>query len=359
MYLENINRETANLYKGVGILLIVMHNFFHNVPPVIGENEFLFQHVVTDRFVAAMSESPAEWVRAVFSYLGHYGVQLFIFLSAYGLTKRYAGASLSYRQFLRSRFTKIYLSFVVCVAVYIVLGLLKSAYLTDEKVLYWDSLLWKLLLISNVIPGQALMPVGPWWFMPFIFQFYLLYPLLLMVSLRFGVIFLLVIAVASMAVEWACNPFLVRYGVNVNFMFVGHLPVLCAGIYFAIRPHIMISYAAVVVALPVFIWGCYNATVWLVADLSMTIILLVVLGWCFRRLPMTGLACRVTGFFGLISFYLFMVNGFLRTPFHLLAVSMDRWWFTIICGFMSLLFSTAFALALMRLDDKVRRLVGI
>ena len=193
MYVGQITRESANLYRGVGILLIVLHNFFHNVPPVTGENEFLFQLAATDRFVAAMLASPTEWVKAVFSYLGHYGVQLFIFLSAYGLTRRYAGVPLSYRQFLRSRFFKIYLSFVICVAVYVVLGLFKSAFLTDEKVLYWDSLLWKLLLVSNFIPGQSLMPVGPWWFMPFIFQFYLVYPLLLRASQHLGAVFLLML----------------------------------------------------------------------------------------------------------------------------------------------------------------------
>lgn len=359
MNIDNINKETANLYKGVGILLIVLHNFFHNLPPEIGQNEFVFQQAVTDRFIETLAGSPTEWVRAVFSYLGHYGVQLFIFLSAYGLTRRYAGAPLSYRQFLRTRFAKIYLSFVICVAVYIVLGLIKSAYLPDEKVLYWDSLLWKLLLISNVIPGQALMPVGPWWFMPFIFQFYLVYPLLLMATLRFGVIFLLVLAVASLALEWAYHPVLVRQGFNLNYLFVGHLPVLCAGIYFAMKPLARIPYLAAVVALPVFIWGCYNPKVWLVADLSMTIMQLVVLDWFFRKLQVTGLACRVIGFFGLISFHLFMVNGFLRTPFHLLALSMDEWWFTIISALMSLLFSTACALALMKLDNKVRKLVGI
>ena len=359
MFLENINRETANLYKGVGILLIVLHNYFHNLPPLIGENEFVFHLAATDRFIAAMSDSPTEWVRAVFSYLGHYGVQLFIFLSAYGLTKRYASTSLSYKQFLRTRFAKVYLSFVICVAVYVVLGLLKSAYLPYEKVLYWDSLLWKLLLISNVIPGQALMPVGPWWFMPFILQFYLVYPLLLMASLRFGVMFLLMLALASLAFEWAYHTVLVRQGFNINFMFVGHLPVLCAGIYFALKPHSRIPYGASAVALPIFIWGCYNSSVWLVADLSMTIMLLVLLDWYFRRLSVTGLAYRVTAFFGLISFHLFMVNGFLRSPFHVLAVFMDRWWFTIACGLMSLLFSTAFAVALMKLDDKVRKLVKI
>jgi len=173
------------------------------------------------------------------------------------------------------------------------------------------------------------------------------------------VIFLLVIAVTSMAIEWACNPVLVRHGFNINFTFVGHLPVLCAGIYFAIKPHIKVPYAAAAVALPVFIWGCYNSTVWLVADFSMTIMLLVSLDWYFRRLSITGLVYRIITFFGLISFHLFMVNGFLRSPFHLLAVFMDKWWFTIASGLMSLLFSTVFALALMRLDDKVRRLVKI
>ena len=109
----------------------------------------------------------------------------------------------------------------------------------------------------------------------------------------------------------------------------------------------------------VFVFGCYNEMAWLLTDLAMTVILLVLLDWFFRRLSADGVLYRAIAFFGLISFHLFMVNGFLRSWFHVLAVSTDKWWFSILCAGLSLLFSTAFAVVLMKLDGRIRKLAGI
>jgi len=42
MQIKHFSKEQTALLKGLGILLIVLHNFFHNLTPVIGENEFSF-----------------------------------------------------------------------------------------------------------------------------------------------------------------------------------------------------------------------------------------------------------------------------------------------------------------------------
>ncbi len=351
-----ISRDMTTLYKGVGILLIVLHNYFHNIPPVIGENEFTFQLSVTERFIDTMLGHPGEWFRAVMSYAGHYGVQLFIFLSAYGLTRRYLDTSVQYFAFLRTRFIKIYISFVICIVVYICLGILKSQFLTDEQVLYWDSLLWKVLLLSNFVPGQAMMPVGPWWFMPFIFQFYLIYPLLLIAYKWSGYKILLAVAIASVVLEWSLNSYFIRHGVNLNLMVFGHLPVFCLGICLAAREDSYLSTGAVVMALAVFVAGSYYETAWILTDLSAAILLLVCAGRYLQKLPEKSLLFRFLYFYGAISLYLFMVNGFLRSPFHIMAVSVDRWWFTLVCGLLSLVFSTAFAVALKKLDEWLRQM---
>jgi peptidoglycan/LPS O-acetylase OafA/YrhL len=353
-----LSKETSNLYKGLGILLIVLHNYFHNIPPLIGQNEFYFNLLVTERFVQAMLASPTEWVRAVFSYLAHYGVQLFIFLSAYGLAKRYSSEDVEYAEFLKTRFGKIYLSFVICVAVYICLGVLKSALLPDEKVLFWDSLLWKLLLVSNIIPGEAMSPVGPWWFLPFILQFYLVFPFLLRAYRRTGTHFLVILSLAAMIIEWAVNPFLMRHGVNLNYIFIGHLPVFCLGIYFSGNPGVKITFGLGIAALGIFILGCVNPIAWIASDLGATVLLLVLLGWYTSTLSSASTGYRVVSFYGKISFHLFLVNGFLRGPFHQMAVSLDKWWLTILLGILSLLFSTAFAVMLRRVDYQFRNIIS-
>ena len=345
------------MYKGLGILLIVLHNFFHNIPPLIGQNEFYFNPQVTGKFIDAMLGSPTEWVRALFSYFGHYGVQLFIFLSAYGLTKRYSSERIRYVDFLKTRFSKIYLSFVICVVVYICLGFLKSGLLTDEKVLFWDSLLWKLLLVSNFIPGEAMQPVGPWWFLPFILQFYLVFPLMLLAYKRMGVLFLLLLSLSALILVWVVNPGLIRIGLNLNYMVVGQLPIFCLGIYFADNPGARITPAIGMLALGVFIIGCFNPPVWVATGLAATILLLILSGRYIKNLKAGSVSYRILGFYGVISLHLFLVNGFLRGPFHQLAVSLDQWWLTILSGIFSLLFSTVFAVVLSKADYKIRDLI--
>jgi hypothetical protein len=70
--------------KGIAILAIVLHNYFHMLWGAVGENEFDFEPGRLRSFISAVGE-PDRLIQAFFSYFGHYGVLLFIFLSAYGL----------------------------------------------------------------------------------------------------------------------------------------------------------------------------------------------------------------------------------------------------------------------------------
>ena len=56
---------------------------------VIGRGRLIEQCTVND-FIAA----PESAVRLILSYFGHYGVQIFIFLSAYGLTKSFTALAI-------------------------------------------------------------------------------------------------------------------------------------------------------------------------------------------------------------------------------------------------------------------------
>ena len=346
--------EQTALLKGFGILLIALHNFFHHLTPTIGENEFAYSYQIFWNFCQTLHTKPAGFLQTIFSYFGHYGVQIFIFFSTYGLTRKYHNKPLIYSAFLKSRIYKIYLSFLLCLAIYIVLGLFKSAYLVDEKVFYWDSLLWKVLLVSNFIPGQALMPVGPWWFIPFIIQVYLLYPFLLKGYQKYGNKLLVFVSLASLLGELLINPYLNSHGTNINYMVFGHLPVICLGIALASQKSIKIPIEYAVLALLLFILGNFNQYIWIVDNISFTVLILAVSIIVFKTsLPpplMTGLFI----FYGNISFHLFMVNGFLRSPFHNFAESHNLWWIDNLTALASLLFSTFCAFFLSKFDKRLR-----
>ena len=204
--ITHFSKQQTTILKGLGILLIVFHNFFHNLTPVIGENEFSFSANIFWNYYHVLQASPEHVLRVLFSYFGHYGVQVFIFFSSYGLTRKYYQLPLITSQFLVGRIKKIYLSFLICIASYIILGVIKAEFLSDEKIFYWGSLLWKVLLTSNFMPGQALMPVGPWWFIPFIFQVYVLFPWLLRCYQKQGAKFLVLISLVGILLELQLNP---------------------------------------------------------------------------------------------------------------------------------------------------------
>jgi peptidoglycan/LPS O-acetylase OafA/YrhL len=352
--INHFSIEQTTLLKGIGILLIVLHNFFHNLTPTIGENEFAFSYRNFLNFYQTLQTRPESFIRAIFSYFGHYGVHIFVFFSSYGLTRKYYKKSLGCCEFFKNRIYKIYLSFLFCVAIYIVLGLIKSKFLVTEKVIYWDSLLWKVLLVSNFIPGQALRPVGPWWFLPFIIQVYFIYPFLLKGYQKYGYRVLVFISISSLLVECLLNPYLSSHAINLNHMVFGHLPVICLGIFFAAQKSIRISVECIVLALLLFILGNFNQYIWVVADFSFTVLFVAISIFTFKvPLKFTAIT-KLNLFYGSISFQLFMVNGFLRSPFHNFAESHNYWWIDNLAALMSLLFSTLCAYFLREIDKRLR-----
>ncbi len=348
----------SEIIKGIGILIIVLHNFFHNLTPEIRENQFSFNSTTLSRFYLTIADNPLEILRAGFSYFGHYGVQIFIFFSAYGLTRKYLHTNIQLGSFLSRRLGKIYASFLICVAVYILLGLAKEQIIPGEQVLYWDSLAWKILLISSFIPDQALMPVGPWWFMSFIFQVYLFYPLLLKMFKKYGTGSLLILSLASILVEWWLNPYLIKNGLNINFMIFGHLPVLCMGIYLAAQERIRLSYSVLAFSFMLFILGNFNQTIWITTDLTFTVMMLGIAMIAINRQNKRTRLAVPLAFYGAISFHLFMVNGFLRSVFHKFAESYNTWWIDNLAAVGTLIFSTLFAIFLNRLDQQIRLVVA-
>ncbi len=102
-------------FKGIAIVMIVFHNFFHLVRSTPHENEFHFSIRNSHIFWNTIIGSPEEFIRCCFSFLGHYGVQIFIFLSAYGLTKKFMASQQPYLGFIKSRFLKIYPVFFLAI----------------------------------------------------------------------------------------------------------------------------------------------------------------------------------------------------------------------------------------------------
>ena len=279
----NITKKQTVIYKGISILLIVLHNYLHLLSPKLGENEMHFKEGRALQYFEYGLSNPLEVFKLLFSYFGHYGVAVFIFLSAYGLT-----ASLekndtnktteNYVSFLIHRFSKIYIPFVLVILVYLMLGFSKS-YLQNTPALLWcspvdvtlTSVVLKLLLISNFIPGESLKPVGPWWFLSFIFQFYLIFPFIYSFFRKFGCMFLVFVSVLGYFMELVIWERF--FSLNINFTIFGHLPLICFGLYLKSN---LLQNGLVVLCFICFILGNMYYPFWILSDLSFTVLFLFI-----------------------------------------------------------------------------------
>jgi peptidoglycan/LPS O-acetylase OafA/YrhL len=341
-------RDTDAL-KGVGILAIVLHNFYHSLPHAVMENEFAFVPRHFQRFLGTVVD-PRQTFQTLFSYLGHFGVQLFIFLSAYGLALKYWRTP-SWGGFVWSRIRKLYPMFFLAVGLWLLLRIIE--YGTEFPAFLWtqaDELVLTTLAVINLVPGYGLPPVGPWWFLPFIVQFYVLWPALAALTRRTGSTGLVILAVVCVGVTALLSPLLVhKWAIDLVETPVGHMPELCLGIA-AARYGVRVGLLSALVALVLFIMGNMYAQVWPLTFVSALVILLY--GY-----QLTGQFFRGTRFIGLIaavSMPLFFVNGFLRSPFRLLAIHFDRWYVTLVTGLAFAVFSVAVAYGLLKLEQRLR-----
>jgi peptidoglycan/LPS O-acetylase OafA/YrhL len=342
-------RDTDAL-KTVGILLIVLHNFFHALPHAVIEIEFAFVPGNFQRFLATVVD-PLQTIPTLFSFLGHFGVELFIFLSAYGLALKYWKTP-SWTAFMGSRVRKLYPMFFLAVALWLILRVFE--YGTAFPAYVWtqmDELVLTTLGVLNLAPGYGLPPVGPWWFLPFIVQFYALWPALAAWSRRTGAAGLLVLAVVCVAVTAVIGPILVdKWAIDLVETPIGHMPELCLGVAVA-RYGVRIGPLSALLALVVFILGNLYAPLWPLTFVSMLLILL----FAYRLIGKYLRQSRLTPMIAAVSMPLFFINGFLRSPFRLISIHFGRWYVTLAAGLAFAVFSVCVAYVLLRVGQ---RLVG-
>ena len=358
MIFNSLTKDDVLLYKGWAILLIVIHNFMH-LFPLPKEMEFYF---VDDRFfifIDFLARQPLEVIRGFFSYLGHFGVQIFVFLSAYGLSKRYQKDKLVFKPYILKRLLTIYPQFLLAIVLFVALTIVKSGDLIyGMKIIYWnlDSYLYKLFLLSNFIKNEPLSLVGPWWFISFIFQFYLLFPWLLKGYQSLGSAFLLAISLAAISVCFFTGGFVGH--VNLYYTVVAHLPELCLGVYLARHDGsgVKVPRALFLVVVGIFVLGNYWLPAWYLSHFSALFLMLCVAS--SLKITSRSLA-RLLMFFGSVSMPLFLVNGFLREPFLSYAIDANLWYVTLGLCLVFLFVSVITALFLQRCEGKALQYFGI
>ena len=307
--LDQLDKKDTTILKGLAILAILFHNFFHVIPEVhVHENEFDFDSARFPEFLHAVVH-PSLTIQALFSFFGHYGVQVFIFLSAYGLAKSHWNDGSSWTSFMWSRIKKFYPMFAAAVVLWAMLVTFSqgtSWFVHDAG----PELLMMFAGLTSIIPGMGLPPIGPWWFMPFIMQFYAIWPILRKLTKRFGWHGLLVLAIIGLLVTQGTRAALMPYGIRLTETPLGRMRILCFGIFAAHYP-IRITHKIAALAVLLVIFGNVYFPLFPLASISAAVFAV----WAYTNLRNSLRNSRFLEVMGNYSLSMFLINGIVRAPF--------------------------------------------
>ena len=188
---ELLTRTECTAMRGIAILAIILHNYCHYVKGIVKENEYQFFDKRIDGLWEALT-SPDEFLPMhLLSFFGHYGVPVFLFLSGYGLVRKYekesrrqghdsgensATSPLDSFSFLRYHYLKLLRMLIVGFVLFIMV----DAVTPGRFPFHWDNVITQLLMYINVLPepDKIIWP-GIYWFFGLMMQLYIVYRLLL------------------------------------------------------------------------------------------------------------------------------------------------------------------------------------
>ena len=218
--------------RGIAILAIMLHNYCHYVKGIAKENEYQFLTKRCDRLWEALT-SPDEYLPMdLLSFFGHYGVPVFLFLSGYGLIKKYESDDyLNHSSFLipHSSFLRYhYLKLLRMLIVGFVLFIMVDAVTPGRFPFHWDNVIAQLLMYINVLPepDKIIWP-GIYWFFGLMLQLYIVYRLLLYRRSSWYVVALIVVC-------WLLQVFCDPDGDTINrlrYNFIGGMLPFGLGIF--------------------------------------------------------------------------------------------------------------------------------
>ena len=341
MKIKEISKQDTTLFKAIGILLIVFHNYFNWIPPTIHINEFIFSAEAIKNLYNGIIHTPFETINLLFSFFGHYGVQIFIFISGVGLTRAMLHKKTKYGTYILHRLKPLYAMLIVAIVFYFLSRIVMDYYILHSK--DWLDLLWKLLLIHTLIPHQGLSINGPWWFLGLIFQLYLLFPLLFNIIRKINLKGVIAICLFSFACTYmVIYVFPVPEGIYWMANSIAHLPEFAFGIFVAMNFSKKIHPAIFVSALIVFILGNFYKIFFPLSFLSITIILYFIVSKLITIINKSKWLTKALLNIGTLSMAIFITHNFFRWRFA--APFLENWYYKILGSL--LFFITIYAVAI-------------
>lgn len=230
---ELLSQMECHALRGLAILGIFLHNYCHWLPGIVRENEYQFFQGNVDAFNHALLSPDEKLPMHFLSFFGHYGVPVFLFLSAYGLVMKYERKTpnrpsphIPRVSFIRYHFLKLFRMMIAGFAAFIIVDQITPAPFHYQVV----DIIGQLGLFNNLFPhpDKVIWP-GPYWFFGMLFQLYVLYRLLIYKRSDGWTSILMVICILG---QFLFDP----EGGALNwyrYNFMGSMLPFCGGILFA------------------------------------------------------------------------------------------------------------------------------
>lgn len=299
-------------YKGIGIFMIVIHNYLHLQPGFGLENEDNFNPQRINLFLEHIYS--LRWGRgfntlsSIAGYFFHYGVQIFIFFSAYGLSISFLKMdNIKYINYLIKRLKKLYFLMIFGILVAVGIFWISSGQFYGIKKLSKHSFLLATSLgnfRNSTLYGSI---SGPFWFFGLIVQLYVIFPFVFKLAKKYN--FLTILGISYLLI-YPLYYIDVKTDFSVFGIIIGHLPEVLLGVYLA-QNKIIIPKFFFIISLLIFLLSQKIVVLFPFSFISVIIMLLTLISWI--RPYINSYFNGIFSYFGKISMILFITNGPLRS----------------------------------------------
>lgn len=169
-----ISKEQTLIMRGLAIMFIALHNFLH-LPQFgfVQENEMYFHSENYQNFLADLSNPSWILVGDVFSFIGWCGVPAFVFLSGYGLSRKYLKADrIELWPYVKRSYVKLLCLLIPALLFFVSYQFFEVGVKRAILSLFSLTFLNTILSIKKTLPSAA----PTYWYIPMTFQLYLIYP---------------------------------------------------------------------------------------------------------------------------------------------------------------------------------------
>lgn len=169
--MKELSKDECIALRSLAILCIVIHNFAHWLPGAVHENEFAFSLQNSLQFYHSLLSSNI--IIQLFSFWGHLGVPIFVFLSAYGLSVKYEGTSIiQSKEFLFTHYKKLFFPLLFGTMAYIIVMFLKEG---DISFSIYRFITQCTMTLNLIFPYEQNITPGPYWYFGMTMQLYAVY----------------------------------------------------------------------------------------------------------------------------------------------------------------------------------------